>query len=130
MRETILQRYPYLAQVPQDAPDGIDSPLPPPPPISWDGLGAIVPLYPKTEENIEPDSKESTNELDEESDESTTWHDIALSIAAEMMDQIRDEVRTKLGYTTSAVGEIQRCGLLLLIRLQGIARNKFLAKVV
>lgn len=112
MRETILQRYPYLAQVPQDAPDGIDSPLPPPPPISWDGLGAIVTLYPKTEENIEPDSKESTNELDEESDESTTWHDIALSIAAEMMDQIRDEVRTKLGYTTSAVGEFQRCGLL------------------
>jgi DNA polymerase eta len=32
-----------------------------------------------------------------------TWHDVALSIAAEFMDKIRAEVRTQLGYTTSAV---------------------------
>jgi DNA polymerase eta len=32
-----------------------------------------------------------------------TWHDVALSIAAEMMQRARDEVRTKLGYSTSAV---------------------------
>jgi len=42
-----------------------------------------------------------------------TWHDVALSIAAELMDKIRAEVHTQLGYTTSA----------------GIARNKFLAKL-
>ena len=33
----------------------------------------------------------------------TTWHDIALSVAAEMMQRARDQVRTKLGYSTSAV---------------------------
>lgn len=91
VRDTILQRYSYLAQIP---PDGIDSPLPPPPPVSWDGLGAIVPVHPEIEENI----GSSKN------DESNTWHDVALSIAAELMEKIRDEVRTKLGYTTSAVG--------------------------
>jgi len=49
----------------------------------------------------------------EEDDEHTTWHDVALSIAAELMAKIRAEIHTKLGYTTSA----------------GIARNKFLAKL-
>ena len=47
-------------------------------------------------------------EVDEEgvaeSDDSTTWHDVALSIAAELMLRIREEIRAKLGYTTSAVG--------------------------
>jgi DNA polymerase eta len=33
-----------------------------------------------------------------------TWHDVALSIAAEFMDKIRAQVRIQLGYTTSAVG--------------------------
>ena len=32
-----------------------------------------------------------------------TWHDVALSIAAEMMQRARDEVRIALGYSTSAV---------------------------
>ncbi|KAH9902592.1 DNA/RNA polymerase [Cubamyces lactineus] len=132
VREELLKRYPYLAMVPPDAPNGIDSPLPPPPPISWDGLGTVVPVHPPKdpptksspvavdangsntaeEENADP----AQHEVDEgvaESDDSTTWHDVALSIAAELMLRIREEIRDKLGYTTSA----------------GLARNKFLAKL-
>lgn len=32
-----------------------------------------------------------------------TWHDVALSIGAELMARVRDEVHTQLHYTTSAV---------------------------
>lgn len=32
-----------------------------------------------------------------------TWHDVGLSIAAELMGKMRAEVHTKLGYLTSAV---------------------------
>ncbi|KAI9066350.1 DNA/RNA polymerase [Trametes sanguinea] len=131
VREELLRRYPYLATVPDDAPNGIDSPLPPPPPISWEGKGTIVPVHPS---NDPPQEQNSSNEgaraettdlgvgsspipQDEggsvnEDDESTTWHDVALSIAAELMLRIREDIRDKLGYTTSA----------------GLARNKFLAK--
>ncbi|EIW57746.1 DNA/RNA polymerase [Trametes versicolor FP-101664 SS1] len=132
VREELLKRYPYLAVVPPDAPNGVDSPLPPPPPISWDGLATIVPVNPPKEPPKEQDlpageSVESTaedqksniseptddDEVVEEDDSLTTWHDVALSIAAELMLRIREDIRTKLGYTTSA----------------GIARNKFLAKL-
>ncbi|OBZ72407.1 N-acetyltransferase eso1 [Grifola frondosa] len=112
IRETILERYPYLAQVPPDAPNGADSPLPPPPPISWDGLGNIIPVHPPapTENSaVHPAMSDGV----EGDDSLTTWHDVALSIAAELMAKIREDVRVKLGYTTSA----------------GIARNKFLAKL-
>ncbi|EGN99076.1 hypothetical protein SERLA73DRAFT_168617 [Serpula lacrymans var. lacrymans S7.3] len=108
VREKILERYPYLAEVPHDAPNGIDSPLPPPPPISWNAIGFLVPVTPS-----ESAGNEGEELLRGEDDDSTTWHDVALSIAAELMDQIRKEVHTKLGYTTSA----------------GISRNKFLAKL-
>ena len=63
-----------------------------------------------------------------------TWHDVALSIAAELMDKIRAEVRIQLGYTTSAVS-LRRAPIFRIqpmdsVRVsQGIARNKFLAKV-
>ncbi|KAI8982702.1 DNA/RNA polymerase [Trametes punicea] len=132
VREELLKRYPYLATVPPDAPNGIDSPLPPPPPISWDGLGTIVPVRPPKERpkdqgvsddgaNGEPAEhagaasaqSDSDDGAVEEEDELTTWHDVALSIAAELMLRIREDIRTKLGYTTSA----------------GLARNKFLAKL-
>ncbi|KAH7927955.1 DNA/RNA polymerase [Leucogyrophana mollusca] len=103
VREKLLERYAYLAQVPPDAPEGIDSPLPPPPPINWDGLGHLVPMSLTSED---------TGEYHER-DDLTTWHDVALSIGAEFMDRIRKDVAAKLGYTTSA----------------GIARNKFLAKL-
>jgi DNA polymerase eta len=134
VRQIILERFPYLAQVPEDAPNGIDSPLPPPPPISWDGLGVVVPIVPPSEGSEgQSESRTKGNGLDEEvrdgCDESTTWHDVALSIAAELMEKIRDEVRTKLGYTTSAVCLSLLPALQQLTCWQGIARNKFLAKV-
>ncbi|CCO30498.1 DNA polymerase eta subunit [Rhizoctonia solani AG-1 IB] len=47
------------------------------------------------------------------SDAPLTWHDVALSIAAELMRDIRQATFEKLGYTLSA----------------GIARNKMLAKL-
>ncbi|KAF9237637.1 hypothetical protein BU15DRAFT_88645 [Melanogaster broomeanus] len=106
VRERLLDRFPYLAQVPADAPQGVDSPLPPAPPINWSQLGALIPVAPA----------EGNNE-DElpvfEDDHLTTWHDVALSIAAELMGSIREDVHKNLGYTMSA----------------GIARNKFLAKL-
>lgn len=110
VREILLQRYPYLTQVP---PEGVDIPLPPAPSINWDGLGNLIPVNPplvdedkvKTEVEgtraIDPEKK-SVNE-EEIGDLQTTWHDVALSIAAELMSAAKEQVRTKLGYTTSAV---------------------------
>lgn len=157
VREELLKRYPYLATVPPDARNGIDTPLPPPPPISWDGRGNVVPVVPPKETSEEAkeggstavassskdpeisDEEPSTSEHeydDEESpvnedDQQTTWHDVALSIAAELMMRIREDIRTKLGYTTSAVsaGNSAHQALPLMRYFQGLARNKFLAKV-
>ncbi|KAG2074174.1 DNA/RNA polymerase [Suillus decipiens] len=104
VREKLLERYPYLAEAPTDVPNGMDSPLPPPPPIKWNDLGtALLP------EGTDDAGKKSDIEVDG----SATWHDVALSIAAELMRNIREDIHSKLGYTTSA----------------GIARNKFLAKL-
>ncbi|TBU55607.1 DNA/RNA polymerase [Dichomitus squalens] len=135
VREELLRRYPHLASVPADAPNGMDTPLPPPPPVSWENKGTVVPVFPRKERpeektdsspsgdaiegepNVEGDSKtpepEGEDDAVEQDDENTTWHDVALSIAAELMMRIREDIRTKLGYTTSA----------------GLARNKFLAKL-
>ncbi|KAJ7183163.1 hypothetical protein C8R46DRAFT_1066110 [Mycena filopes] len=98
VRQILLERYPYLGQVPDDAPLGLDTPLPPPPQVSWNDLGTVIPVDPSVVEDVELPS---------------TWHDVALSIAAECMEKVRQEINAKLGYTTSA----------------GIARNKFLAKL-
>ncbi|KZT57954.1 DNA/RNA polymerase [Calocera cornea HHB12733] len=98
VREELLKRYPYLAQVPADAPEGMDSPLPAAPVIDWAGKGHVLPV--REGEGAE-----------EEADDG--WADVALSIGAEMVDRVRQEVRAQLGYTTSA----------------GIARNKTMAKL-
>lgn len=116
VREIILQTYPYLAQVPVDAPDGIDTPLPMPPQVSWEGLGNLIPVNPpapsegkeKPEEasgaasgnNELPSTKEEQLEFEESP---LTWHDVALSIGAKLMGKAREQVRVKLGYSTSAV---------------------------
>jgi hypothetical protein len=128
--------------VPADAPNGLDTILPPPPPISWEGRGILIPIAPPPEDQAGPVSGTGTHTEDEEGDDDArrTWHDVALSIAAEFMDKIRAEVRIQLGYTTSAVsfrGAVFRgSGVLTHLMnplrprlLQGIARNKFLAKV-
>ncbi len=119
VREELLKRYPYLAQIPPDAPDGRDSPLPPPPPISWEGLGTLVPVIPPPPDTpdtpsdirIRDRSHPCTTPIDEElgvgeNDELTTWHDVGLSIAAELMSNTRNIVHKKLGYTTSAVRSV------------------------
>ncbi|KAJ6468426.1 hypothetical protein C8R45DRAFT_1063925 [Mycena sanguinolenta] len=97
-RQIMLERFPWLAQVPDDAPLGLDTPLPPPPQVVWNELGELVPIDPSVEE---------------EGEVASTWHDVALSIAAECMEKVRQQINSALGYTTSA----------------GIARNKFLAKL-
>jgi DNA polymerase eta len=133
VREELLKRYPHLATVPSDAPNGKDTPLPPPPHVSWDKLGTRVPIYPSLplsptefQHTNEETMDESNNDGHEEpiapkrdvaeasvnmepgrpmdkDDDNITWHDIALSIAAELMGKIRYDIHTKLGYTTSAV---------------------------
>ena len=155
VREELLRRFPHLATVPPDAPNGADTPLPPPPPISWDGMGNLVPVHPQEDEptgqenskreqddGYESDdapladgpeaskSKSVEDDLGAEAEKQTTWHDVALSIAAGLMMRIREDIRDKLGYTTSAV----RTGPSSLTpslntESQGLARNKFLAKV-
>ncbi|TFK40232.1 DNA polymerase eta [Crucibulum laeve] len=109
-REILLQRYPHLAQVP---PNGMDTPLPPPPPIVWDELGELIPIEHVVTDNENKEDSARNTKAPSTSEAPTTWHDVMLSIAAGLMEKAREEVRVKLGYTTSA----------------GIARNKFLAKL-
>lgn len=96
VREVLLERFPDLAQVPSGAPQGVDSPLPPPPPIDWNKLGELVPLHP-AEENDSGEVQPTDDDV------ACTWHDVALSIAAELMTKIREDVHEQLGYTMSAV---------------------------
>ncbi|TFK27153.1 DNA polymerase eta [Coprinopsis marcescibilis] len=120
VREIILQRYPHLAQPPPDAPFGVETALPPPPPIVWDGKGAVIPVNSPPSEDSSITDGQISSSSDEpgraeplDKDVVSTWHDVALSIGAELMTNARDAVHTTLGYSTSA----------------GIARNKFLAKL-
>ena len=101
VREILLERHPHLAQV---SPESLDTPLPPPPPILWKGLGNVIPINPTDEKEDEDNTKAEVRQDSE--DASTTWHDVALSIAAELMEKARQEVYTKLGYSTSAVSDI------------------------
>ena len=112
--------------MPHDAPRGADSPLPPPPPLSWEGLGTVIPVHPAvppvksaTSDKEKGEGKEGEGEgvdkgeekdMDEDEDDApnleddpTTWHDHALAIAAEYMLKAKEEICTRLGYTTSAV---------------------------
>jgi DNA polymerase eta len=95
-----LERYSHLLNVPPDAAGGLDSPLPAPQPISWDELGNLVPIPNQFSEGIaDPSGSQGCGETQD----ATTWHDVALSIAAEMMLKARSEIHNKLGYSTSAV---------------------------
>jgi DNA polymerase eta len=97
--DRLLQAHPHLATVPPDAPDGLDSLLPPAPPINWSKAGNIIPI---DTEGEEPPAEETD-----------TWQDWALCIGAEIMADVRAEVWKQLHYTCSA----------------GIAHNKAMAKV-
>ncbi|GAA94107.1 uncharacterized protein L969DRAFT_46653 [Mixia osmundae IAM 14324] len=85
VRQLMLERYPILAQ----PPDNLDEPLPPPPTtLPWSELGNLIP--------VDPDAPPETD------DEPITWQDVALALGAEMMEKCRKEVYTQLGYTCSA----------------------------
>src|SRR6266404_391417 len=123
----MLIRHPNLTSVPQGAPQGLDTPLPPPPSsIEWHSFTNLIPIYPGSQSTADPDPKSSLEgtsprptsleprpDPDVSNEGQVTWHDIALNIAAEMLWKAREAIRNSLGYTTSA----------------GLARNKFLAKV-
>ncbi|ESK86603.1 eta dna polymerase [Moniliophthora roreri MCA 2997] len=106
VRQELLRRYPYLTSPPSDSPEGLDTPLPPPPAIDWGSFSNIIPVIAK-----DPEDLEHSKQYDDTAP--NTWHDVGLSIAAEMMNKVRVAIAGTLGYTTSA----------------GIARNKFLAKL-
>ncbi|KAJ9118690.1 hypothetical protein QFC22_003910 [Naganishia vaughanmartiniae] len=90
----ILRRHPHLAVVPSDAPHGLDSPLPPPPPLSWTEAGNVFPI--KGEEK-DPENNDDHDGNDGESSEGAGgWEDVALCIGAELMAKVRNEVHTKL----------------------------------
>lgn len=101
IRDILFERYPYLWDY---APDKLDTSLPPPPPIEWKGLGFLIAVNPQSKPNasemLNANSPEDTKPVE---DLPHTWHDVALSIAAELMDHTRRSIHEKLGYTTSAV---------------------------
>ncbi|WVQ99976.1 hypothetical protein IAU59_007119 [Kwoniella sp. CBS 9459] len=128
--ERLLALHPYLATIPDDAPDGIDSPLPPAPPISWIKAGNVFPINGDTDgagsHHADGEEAEDAEGLEERSDDGEgedverrikgrgdTWEDWALCIGAELMREVRDEVFRQLHYTCSA----------------GIAHNKAMAKL-
>lgn len=79
----------------------MDTPLPPPPPISWDGLGYEIQFDSPSPEGSKED--DPLGGVGKNEDMPRTWHDVALSIAAELMGTAREQVHTQLGYSTSAV---------------------------
>ena len=127
VQQEILALYPKLAFVPQDASQGLDTPLPPPPSsIEWHPFTSLIPIHLESRITADPDpdlTLEATNhhlasleprqEPDQTNEGQVTWHDVALNIATVMLWKAREAIRNTLGYTTSA----------------GLARNKFLAKV-
>lgn len=66
MRDELVKRYPYLAQVPPDAPHGLDTPLPMPADVkvSWDGLGNLIPVL-RSEPMGNPVARESAGSVDD-----------------------------------------------------------------
>lgn len=112
--------------MPQGAPQGLDTPLPPPPSsIEWHSFSNLIPIHPESQTRAYPDpnypdpkstlegTRSRSTSLEPRPDPQVTWHDVALDIAANMLWKAREAIRNSLGYTTSA----------------GLARNKFLAKV-
>jgi DNA polymerase eta len=109
--QKILALFPHLSSVPEDAPDGLDSSLPPPPPIDWTKAGSVFPINGETDQpqvNSQPDSGEAEEAGHEQEEQSgqvdkATWEDWALCLGAEIMAELREEVWKKLHYTCSAV---------------------------
>ncbi|AFR95649.2 DNA polymerase eta subunit [Cryptococcus neoformans C23] len=121
--ERLLAAHPYLSKVPEDAPNGLDSPLPPPPPIDWSNAGSVFPIDGKEdgsgmgheEGRQEDEGSEDGDESDGRTSRSNrdSWEDWALCMGGELMSNVREEVYLRLHYTCTA----------------GIAHNKAMAKL-
>ncbi|KAJ8692849.1 N-acetyltransferase eso1 [Pleurotus ostreatus] len=72
----------------------MDTPLPPPPPIKWDELGHLIPIEPETTPADEKEGQSSKIPEAVKEESLPTWHDVALSIGAELMAGVREKVRT------------------------------------
>ena len=130
--ERLLERRPYLKTVPEDAPNGLDSPLPPPPPIDWTGAGNVFPINGDKDdpEGGAGDQGDGTDESKTRREAESSWEDWALCIGAELMAELRAEVYKQLHYTCSAVSLLFPLGLSPWADCpQGIAHNKAMAKV-
>ncbi|KIR58911.1 DNA polymerase eta subunit [Cryptococcus bacillisporus CA1873] len=96
--EKLLAAHPYLSKVPEDAPNGLDTPLPPPPPIDWSKAGSVFPIDGKedgtgtddeeggqederSEDGEGPDARTSSSERD-------SWEDWALCMGGELMSNL------------------------------------------
>ena len=117
--DRILERHSYLRTIPHDAPKGIDSPLPPAPPIQWGQCGNLILT---DDENAAVRGTEVDEELEAVDEDEvsrrapaarTDWGDWALCVGAEIMAEVRGQIWKRLHYTCSA----------------GIAHNKSMAKV-
>lgn len=116
--DRILERHPHLKELPDDAPDGLDSPLPPAPPIDWTKAGNVFPIGGEgsaDEDEAKSDGGSAAGGADgsTEHQDADGWEDWALCMGAEIMAELRNEVWKRLHYTCSA----------------GIAHNKAMAKV-
>jgi len=132
--ERLLERYPYLASIPEDAADGIDSTLPPAPPIDWTKAGNIFPTTGEEKSHDDPehghDEEGHASQEAEREDRGDRWEDWALCLGAELMAEVRGEVWKQLHYTCSAVSLARpQCVATAHRREQGIAHNKAMSKV-
>jgi DNA polymerase eta len=106
--ERLIALHPHLIDIPKDAPDGIDSPLPPAPPINWRKAGYVIP----SREEVEQEEDDRSSDGGENSG-LPSWGDWALCIGAEIMGEVREQIWKRLHYTCSS----------------GITHNKAMAKV-
>ena len=105
--ERLIERHPYLNAVPQDAPEGLDSILPPAPPIDWSRAGNVFPITGDGDGtgdgDPDPRSDDALSDAGEARREEASWEDWALCMGAEIMAEIRGEVWKRMHYTCSAV---------------------------
>ena len=108
VQQALIERYSELVAPPTDSLNGLDSPLPPPPDsVSWHPSCFLV-AGPDEPSSDAPDQAEVGNhspkkERTRKPNQSVTWSDVALSIGAELLFKVREEILQQLGYTTSAV---------------------------
>ncbi|TIC03754.1 DNA/RNA polymerase [Wallemia mellicola] len=102
VRNKILERYPFLKQLPPDK--TLDDVLPEPPIISFADVGNVIPTS---------SEKGSDGEIIADEEMQTTWEDVAIQVGAQLVAEARKIMFEKIGYTCSA----------------GISHNKILAKL-